>query len=116
MENRQSNPLVWLGIALVIAVGLMALFAALVGGPWGMGDGMMGVGWGWGMALFMIVPAVFLIVVLLVALGALGERTTSRTPTPLEILEVRYARGEVTQEEYKRVRADLEGRRREEVP
>lgn len=29
--------------------------------------------------------------------------------TPLEILEARYARGEVTREEYEQIRRDLEG-------
>lgn len=30
-------------------------------------------------------------------------------PTPLDILKVRYARGEISQEEYQQLRRDLEG-------
>ncbi|MEK6838565.1 MAG: hypothetical protein AABY08_02345 [Candidatus Thermoplasmatota archaeon] len=30
METKQTSPLVWLGLAIVLGVGLMALFAALV--------------------------------------------------------------------------------------
>ena len=109
METKQTSPLVWLGLAIILAVGLMAAFAAFFA-PYGGGYGMMGGGMGWGV-LFMVVPAVFLIVLLLAALGAFppGQVTVSRS-SALETLDVRYARGELTREDYLRMRAELEGR------
>ncbi len=58
------------------------------------------------------IPAVILIVVLLAALGGLGEPThyPSFAPlpeNPLAILERRYACGELTREDYLRIRDDL---------
>ncbi len=110
MAIRETNPLLWLGIALVVAVGLMALFMALFA-PFGGGYGMMGVGMGWGMAIFMVVPAIFLVLVLLAALGALGGSPAPVShPNAREILDARYARGEVSRDEYTRLKDDLEGR------
>ncbi len=109
MFEKRVNPVVWLGLALVLAVGLMALFMALFA-PLGGGYGMMGGGMGWGIAVFMVVPALLLVLVLLAALGALNERPPYRAPTALETLDARYARGEISQEEYARMRNDLEGR------
>lgn len=107
METKQTSPLVWLGLAVVLAVGLIALFAAFFA-PYGGGTGMMGWGMGWGV-LFMVVPAVFLIVLLLAALGALAPSQTYVPASPaLETLNVRFARGELTQEEYVRMRSELE--------
>jgi len=108
METKQTSPLVWLGLAIVLAVGLMAVFAAFFA-PSGGGYGMMGGGMGWGV-LFMVVPAVFLIVLLLAALGAFPPgRAYMPASSALETLNVRYARGELTREDYLRMRADLEG-------
>jgi len=114
LENRQRSSVLWLVFALVLAVGLMAVFAAAFM-PYGSSYGMMGVGWGWG-AVMMIVPAVFLILVLLAALGAFTPSRGSvpaYLPSPsaaLETLNTRYAQGEISREEYTRMRADLEGR------
>ena len=115
MENRQSSPVLWLVFAIILAVGLMAVFvAAFV--PNGTGYGMMGFGTGWSMA-FMIVPAVFLILVLLAALGGftpsqaqLPPAYPPMPPPAIDVLNARYARGEVSRDEYLRLRADLEGR------
>lgn len=47
MNDRKRNPLLWLAMAIVFAVGLMALFVAL-SAPNGWGYGMMGWGAAWG--------------------------------------------------------------------
>lgn len=116
MDGRERNRLWWLVLTVVLVVGLMALVAALAS-PWGTGYGMMGWGWGWGV-LMMAVPLVLLVLILLVALGALAPRPAapayfppvSSPPSAREILNARYARGEISREEYLRARADLEGR------
>lgn len=111
--------MLWLVFAIVLAVGLMAVFAAAFM-PFGTSYGMMGVGMGWG-ALFMVVPAVVLILVLLAVLGAFSPSLPYvpsayapsvyvPVPAPLEALDGRYARGEISREEYQRIRADLERR------
>jgi len=115
LTNRRSSPLAWLSVALVVAIVLMVLFAVLSMTSAGGYYGMMGSGaWIWGMAL-MAVPGTLLILILVAALGGLGDRTAGRvvpnhSPVPmsaLELLNQRYARGEVAREEYLRIRADV---------
>ncbi len=116
VEAKEMNRPWWLILTIVLIVGLMALFAALAP-PWGTGYGMMGWGWGWGV-LMMVVPLVLVVLILLVALGAFAPRTAARAYLPpvsppssaMEILNARYARGEISREEYLRARTDLEGR------
>ena len=112
MRNLRANPLIWLAIALIVAIGLMEAFGFLSVMNTGGYYGMMGGGMGWGI-LFMGLPAIILIVVLIVAVGGLDKRTV-RTPYPvgqsmhaLEILDQRYARSEVSREDYTRIRTDL---------
>ena len=117
-EANEMNRSWWLVLTIVLVVGLMAFIAALAS-PWGTGYGMMGWGWGWGV-LMMAVPVVVLVLILPVALGAFSPRTAalaylapvSPPSSATEILDARYARGEISREEYLRVRADLEGRPR----
>lgn len=112
MASRKMSPLMWLGIALVVALALMVIVGALGASTYGGYYGMMSSGsWGWA-ALMMGIPAVVLIVVLLAALGGLGEPAAVPTfapsrENPMDILEQRYARGEVTREDYLRIRDDL---------
>lgn len=62
----------------------------------------------------------FDLIIVLVIVGAIAyglgwrppfnqTRPAQTSQTPLEILKVRYARGEITREEYDQVRRDLEG-------
>jgi len=100
--GRRISPLGWLGIALVVAIVLLAVFGGLNLAASGGYYGMMGSGsWGWAVTM-MVIPAVLLIVVLLAAVRGLGPRAN-----PLGVLDERYARGELTREEYLRIRADL---------
>lgn len=105
-----------------IALGLSAAMATLAletaawaqGGPgqgwmwdhgWGWG-GMMGGGIGmilfWGLVILLIVLAVR-------GVGGFGGKSEPPSPTPLQILQERYARGEIDKEEYEERRKALGG-------
>jgi putative membrane protein len=76
---------------------------------WHWGDGF---GWGLGMlgmAVFWIVVIVALVWVARLVWDRGGPRESSRPPeTPLEILQRRYARGEIDRAEYEEKRRDLQ--------
>ncbi len=115
MTQQKVSPLGWLGIALVVSIGLMIVFGTLNMANYNGYYGMMGSGaWGWGL-LMMAVPGVILILVLWAALGGIGARpypgmyvpVPPMEGRPLDILDSRYARGELSHEEYERMREDL---------
>ena len=103
----------WLAVGLVISVVLIGIVAASSISRSDGDYGMMG-GWGVGMA-FMAVPAIILILILLIAIGEFGERPGYNTypvyvppqPSPLDILDQRYARGEIGRDDYHRMRAEF---------
>ena len=74
---------------------------------WADGYGSMGPGW-----IFMILFWVLVVVGVVALVRWIGTRNNSggnpRGKTPLEILQERYARGEIEQEEYEQKRRDLE--------
>ena len=76
------------------------------GGGWGhMGS------WAWGMALLGLLFTLLVVglVVWLVVYSTGGRRDTATTTKgPLDVLEERYARGEIDREEYLEKRSDLE--------
>lgn len=75
-------------------------------------------GWGWGgMALGSLSMILFwggLLAVLFFAIRALsggtspGSQPHTPRPTPLEILQTRYAKGEIARDEFERMRNDLQ--------
>jgi putative membrane protein len=72
-------------------------------------------GWGWGTMMFggltMLVVWGALIVLGVLAVRALAGPsvgTDRPTQTPLEILQSRYVKGEITREEYETIRRDLQ--------
>jgi putative membrane protein len=70
--------------------------------------------WGGGF-LMMIIWTVLLIVLLIWIFKAIQNRsnkpvsTSLKNETPLDILKKRYARGEISKEEYDRIKKDLQG-------
>ncbi len=114
------------GIAALVAAALVIL-GGLLGGwgmmGWGMGPGMMGFGgyggtgltwWGVVMLVFwaLLVGGIVWLVASLVSpgrpspIGPHSDNTDNRRP--LDILKERYARGELSREDYERMREELE--------
>ncbi len=121
MEARRSSPWLWPALAiLLVVVGVVAVLAVVMS-PFGGGYyGMMGGGWGWGIAMIamMFVPLLVLVLLVLVFAGALSPRElpsvygpATAAPMPagsaLEILDARYARSEISRDEYLRIKSDL---------
>ncbi len=121
-EGRHTE--LWIGVIVLIAVLIlvpgMFLFT-------GIGTGMMGGGGTMGWAPFGI--GMVIVVVLIVVVLAFTQRSeTGAWPpypyapyaappppaanlTPVQILDARYARGDITRDEYLRMRQDLEARK-----
>lgn len=106
-------------ILVLILVGACgAILLSWVGGygsgNWMMGPGMMG-GFGFpalgGIALLLfgvlIIIGLVLLVTWLARNAGQSPTTTPRGELPLEILKVRYAKGEITREQYETMRRDL---------
>jgi putative membrane protein len=74
-------------------------------GSMGMGGGMgWGMGFGW-LLLALLIAALFMGMKWLMA--QTQSTAASRQQTPLEILQSRYARGEIERDEYDRKKSDL---------
>lgn len=103
MSSRSDlrNP-VFPVLALLLAVALVLGAMGLWGGGWG-GAAMMGFG-----PLFMLVPLLLLVALIY----ALTQRNEERKEDARDVLERRYAQGEMTREEYLQKRDDLSGRAR----
>ncbi|MBI4302420.1 MAG: SHOCT domain-containing protein [Chloroflexi bacterium] len=76
-----------------------------------MGSGMMG-GWGWFMPVFGILFWVLVVWGIVALIRGAGQSetsnsTSSRLDSALEILKRRYARGEISKEEYEEKKRDL---------
>jgi putative membrane protein len=82
-------------------------------GGWGIGAGMMGFGFGWWPFMF-LVPLVFVVLVVLGLYYLLsGQRRQGASvgydeSDALRILKERYAWGEITSEQYEKMKQDLE--------
>lgn len=103
----------YLKLTLTIITGLLLSFGCdgriCSQGPYEWGH-MMHFGFGYG-GIFMWI--IFLIVIgLLIYFIVQTQKTKDRTPTqnesPLDILKRRYAKGELTREEYEKMKKDLE--------
>jgi len=62
-----------------------------------------------GLLWFILVIIPMLGILFLIIYIVLRESKPAREKTPLEILKERYARGEISEEEYRRMKEELEG-------
>jgi len=117
-ESFMTEKREWIWIILLVVVVLVIVpfgLFAMVGGPW-MGSGMMR---GWGMMGFgfawpfmFLIPLVFVVLVgIYFFLSGQGRVVSSAPPVEsdaLRILKERYARSEITSEQYTKMKRDLE--------
>lgn len=116
MVDPTRATLALIAVAILIIVAMPLLWGGAMMGNM-MGPGMMG-GWGWGGAInpwwgvlsilfgTLVVAGLGLLVVWAVRQAGPGEAGRGRSP--LDILKERYARGDLTREQYEQMRRDLE--------
>ena len=108
MDRRWVISLGLVGVVLVAAMVMPAVLSSIL--DWGSWHPWMGwgFGWMWFMPLFMIAFWALVIgaVVALVRSSGLGTGT-HREESAMEILRRRYARGDISKEEYEEKRRDL---------
>lgn len=127
--NERSFRLMVIGLFLLVPIAVISIvmIAAATGGfgsrnyYWGpMGD-MMGMGW-----IFMLIPLTFLIIVFVVLMlvatrpitwrpyywGPWGPWAWRDCQDAESVLEERYAKGEISREEFLRIKDDLKANRR----
>jgi len=88
------------------AVGILGRYEGPSYGPH-----MMGGGWWWMWIVWVVGFVLFVLLIYFLVAGLRGGERPAEPPreTPLEILQKRYARGEISREEYERMKRDLEG-------
>jgi len=109
--SERNRDLVWVFVFLVVLISVLLVMMWGLGGGYMSGMmGMMGYGWGF----MVLIPIVFLV---LIALGAYylvtGSAGTGRSASNgggrvLEILRERYAKGEITREQFLKMKRELE--------
>jgi len=80
-------------------------------GPSGWGPMMMHYGYGYGgmfLGIILLIVAAVLVYFIVQALSTKG-RSPMQNENPLDILKRRYAKGEITREEFEKMKKDLEG-------
>lgn len=113
MNPNTKTTLIIGGIALAFLIGVPLIWGGLSGwqaGGWGMmGPGMMG-GWmGFG-AMFMVLfwgLAIWAVVALVQGVSRPGDAEYRQQDSALDVLKRRYARGEMSREEYEEKKRDL---------
>ncbi len=67
-----------------------------------------GIGFGMGLGMWIFWLVIIAIIVLLVRAAMGGGNNGAPSESALELLKKRYAKGEISKEEYERIRRDLE--------
>jgi len=118
MNQSLRTPLIIGGIIVAVLIVSILVFGLISGwqvGGWGMmGPGMMGgFGWWWLMPILMVlflILGIWAVVALVrgVSQPRDSDSGSSRPDSALEVLRKRYARGEISKEEYEEKKKDLE--------
>jgi putative membrane protein len=105
-----------IGLLVVVPMFGMIMWAPMMGGGmmggWGYPSGYgwgrpAGLGWGF-MFGGMLIPLLFIVLLIVGGYYLLGPRTeTARSETALAILDERYAKGEITKEQYREMKQEL---------
>src|SRR3990172_1639878 len=109
--RRVPRPLLWTALAVVVAIVLL-LGAAWGTGAWSVAASHVGPVW-WLMPVLMITVMAVVMYVLMMPMmshGGSGMGHHEMPEDPVALAARRYAKGEISREEYQRIRADLEGR------
>lgn len=111
---QQRNTWILVGVVVLVVLVLGILVGSMMMGPGMMGWG--GYGWGWWGILMGIAMLLFWVLViggiawLVISLLRQGQPAVSTGGgRALDILQERYAKGEITREQYEQMRRDLEG-------
>ena len=117
MDKNVKTALIIGGVIIAILIILSVVFGLTSGwqyGGWGMmGPGTMGgFGWGWLMPIFMILFWGLIIWAIVALVRGLTQHDGSKSAgergdSALEILKSRYAKGEISKEEYEEKKKDL---------
>jgi putative membrane protein len=110
--DRKTSTFLSIGISAALVAGAIwflfnhhnDMWAA---GPWTMPHGMM-MGGGMGFLMMLFWAVVLIALVLLISAVFSGRRPSSHTESALEILQKRYARGEIEKDRFDAMRRDLQ--------
>lgn len=108
--SEKRTDVIWLILVIVVLVGILPM---LIWGAWGgYMSGMMGMmGYGWG--FMSLIPLAFLVLIALGGYYIITEFTRTSRPSSkgdgraLDILKERYAKGEITREQYFKMKEEL---------
>jgi len=112
-ESKNFETFLWLIIGLFIVVAAVAIILALIFpykgyygyGMMGLGYGMMGFG-----ILFMLIPLIFFILIFYFIIKIVSDESSSKIQyksDAMEILNQRYASGQITEEQYNRIKEKI---------
>jgi putative membrane protein len=112
--DRKTSTFLSIGISAALVAGaIWFLFShhndMWAAGPWTMPHGMM-MGGGMGFLMMLFWAVVLIALALLISAVFSGRRPSSHTESALEILQKRYARGEIDKDRFDAMRCELQQR------
>jgi uncharacterized membrane protein len=75
---------------------------------WNNGYGMMGFDGGWIFGIIFFIFIVVLIGLVILFIVKIFTKSNSNKDTPIDILKIRYAKGEISKEEFEKIKKDIE--------
>jgi len=116
MAGRDSGKLILIllvAIVVIVIVGAFSMIGMMGGYGWGgmMGPGMMGwggMGYGWWMPWGGLIFLILLIVGLYLVFSGYHKPEQVSGSTAIKILKERYAKGEISEEQYQKMKTELE--------